>query len=130
VLLTAGLLPRSSLRGLVAAALTAGLTPFVEVTSEAEIEAVPHASDCVIAVNNKDIKVREREPADLGRSLRLLPAVQRSGARCAVSASGIELLDSGYTGLLIGTGLLRSRSLTGWIGELDSYRDTVEAAAA
>ena len=136
VLLTAGLLPRTSLRGLVTATLTAGLTPFVEVTSQAEIEAVPHAVDCVIAINNKDIKARERGAADLGRSLRLLPAVQRSRTRCAVSASGIErpedaaeLLDSGFSGLLVGTSLMRSRSLMDWVSEVDSHRAAVNAAA-
>lgn len=129
VLLTAGLLPRSALRTLVDAALTAGLTPFVEVTSEAEIEAVPHAADCVVAVNNKDIKVRERDPADLGRSLRLLPAAVHSGAGAVVSASGIErpadaatLLDAGFTGLLVGTSLLRSTALSRWLDELDGHR--------
>ncbi|MCT2581981.1 hypothetical protein [Actinophytocola gossypii] len=126
VLLTAGLLPRTSMPVLVEACLSAGLTPFVEVTGEAEIDAVPHADECVIAVNNKDIRTRERDAGDIGRSLRLLPALVRGGTRCPVSASGIggpavaaRLLDAGYAGLLVGTSLLRTGNLDDYLSELD-----------
>jgi indole-3-glycerol phosphate synthase len=126
VLLTASLLPKSSLATLVDACLSAGLTPFVEVTGEAEIEAVPHADACVIAVNNKDIRTRERGAGDVGRSLRLLPALHRSATPCPVSASGIggpdvaaRLLDAGYAGLLIGTALLRTGGLDAYLSEVD-----------
>ncbi|MFE8956690.1 indole-3-glycerol-phosphate synthase [Streptomyces althioticus] len=121
VLLTAGLLPVSALRTLVDAALREGLTPFVEITSEAELERVPRPGDCVIAVNNKDIRARERDPADLSRSHALLPALRASGTPCPVSASGIDtppaaagLLAAGYRGLLIGTALLRSEDPGAW----------------
>jgi indole-3-glycerol phosphate synthase len=131
VLLTAGLLPKSSLGILVEECLSAGLTPFVEVTGEAEIEAVPHAGECVIAVNNKDIRTRERDAGDVGRSLRLLPALVRVGTECPVSASGIggpdvaaRLLDAGYAGLLIGTTLLRTR------GGLDTYLSELDGRLA
>lgn len=134
VLLTAGLLPRSSMPSLIDGSLELGLTPFVEVTGEAEIEAAfgsgPSAEHCVVAVNNKDIKNRERGTGDLGRSARLLPALAATGTRCPVSASGItkprdadRLLAEGYRGLLIGTGLLRTTSLTGWLAELDDLRN-------
>lgn len=130
VLLTAGLLARSSLATLVDACLSVGLTPFVEVTTEAEIASVPHPEHCVIAVNNKDIKTREREPGDLGRSQRLLPAVLDTGTPCPVSASGIGapevaagLLRAGYAGLLVGTTLLRT-------GNLDDYLSTLDAELA
>jgi indole-3-glycerol phosphate synthase len=135
VLLTAALLPKSSLGTLVDACLTAGLTPFVEVTSAAEIEAVPHAGECVIAVNNKDIRTKERDTGDIGRSLRLLPALVSAGTPCPVSASGIdsptvaaELLNAGYAGLLMGTALLRAQgpqspespgSLHAYLSDLD-----------
>lgn len=121
VLLTAGLLPASALATLVSQALALGLVPFVEVTTEAEIAAVPQPGDCVIAVNNKDIKGRERDPGDLDRSLALLPAVRATGTPCPVSASGIttpadatRLLDAGYAGLLVGTALLRSDRADAW----------------
>lgn len=121
VLLTAALLPAPVLRSLVAAALRCGLTPFVEVASEAELEAVPHPGECVIAVNNKDIRARERDRGDIGRSLALLPALLAAGTPCPVSASGIDtpataarLLAAGYRGLLVGTALLRSSGLDSW----------------
>lgn len=130
VLLTAGLLTRSALHKLVDHSLALGLTPFVEVTSEAEIRGLPDAESCVVAVNNKDIKTRERDDGDIERSLALLPAVQRSGTRCPVSASGIDrpevaarLLDEGFAGLLIGTGLLRRPGgIQAWVAELDCLR--------
>lgn len=125
VLLTVQLLPATMLRRLVEGALARGLTPFVEVTGEAEIAAVPYAAECVIAVNNKEIREREAGAADLGRSLRLLPAVLATGCRCPVSASGIDepdraarLLAAGYTGLLVGTGLLRATSPGVWFDQL------------
>ncbi|MEO3870700.1 indole-3-glycerol-phosphate synthase [Nonomuraea sp. B12E4] len=131
VLLTAALLPRSSLRSLVAVCLEEGLTPFVEVTTEEEIAAVPDADRCVIAVNNKDIKVRERDQGDVERSLKLLPALARSGTRCPVSASGIDgppvaarLLDHGYAGLLVATALLRATSPRAWSDDVHALRTT------
>lgn len=121
VLLTAALLPATTLRTLVDAALREGLTPFVEITSEAELDRVPRPGACVIAVNNKDIKAGERDAPDLSRSHALLPALRAAGTPCPVSASGIDtpeaaagLLAAGYRGLLIGTALLRSRDLDAW----------------
>ncbi|MFE7839543.1 indole-3-glycerol-phosphate synthase [Streptomyces sp. NPDC057474] len=121
VLLTAALLPASAMRTMVTGALRAGLTPFVEITSESELAAVPHADECVIAVNNKDITARERDAGDIGRSLDLLPALRAAGTPCPVSASAIDspqtarlLLDAGYRGLLVGTALLRTRDLNAW----------------
>lgn len=137
VLLTAGLLPRSSMPTLINGSLELGLTPFVEVTSEAEIDALPSAELCVVAVNNKDIKNQERDPGDLDRSVRLLPALAGSGTVCPVSASGIKqpqdaarLLAAGYKGLLIGTGLLRTTSLTEWLASLDKLRNGTEELLA
>ncbi|MGH3864412.1 indole-3-glycerol-phosphate synthase [Actinokineospora sp.] len=129
VLLTATLLPATALATLVGRALALGLTPFVEVVDEAEIERVPNAADCVIAVNNKDIRDRERGAADLGRSARLLPSALARGTRCPVSASGIEtpgqaaqLIDAGYAGVLVGTGLLRADSPGHWFADLAAAR--------
>lgn len=129
VLLTAALLPRAALPDLVEQCLALGLTPFVEVTSEAEIASLPRGEACVVAVNNKDIRGREIEAGDVQRSLSLLPAVMRSGTRCPVSASGIDhpevaarLLGAGFAGLLMGTELLRARDLPSWLEELDRLR--------
>ncbi|MFB6550725.1 indole-3-glycerol-phosphate synthase [Streptomyces sp. NPDC056405] len=129
VLLTAALLPRAALARLAERALALGLTPFIEVANAVEIEALPECEGCVVAVNNKDIRVRERGVADLDRSRRLLPAVQRTGTPCPVSASGIDdprtaarLLTAGYAGLLVGTQLLRAGRLETWCEELDGLR--------
>ncbi|WP_030244656.1 indole-3-glycerol-phosphate synthase [Streptomyces sp. NRRL S-350] len=129
VLLTAALLPAASLRRLVACALDLGLTPFVEITDERELAALPDPQDCVVAVNNKDIRTRERDRGDLTRSLRLLPALRAAGCRVPVSASAItdpadaaRLLDAGYAALLIGTSLMRAGDLTAWLTALDDAR--------
>ncbi|MFJ6619894.1 indole-3-glycerol-phosphate synthase [Kitasatospora sp. NPDC091335] len=129
VLLTAALLPGSSMRTLVTECLRTGLTPFVEITKESELEPVHHPAECVIAVNNKDIKTRERGAGDPGRSLELLPAVRATGTACPVSASGIDdpataagLLDAGFGGLLVGTSLLRSGSPAAWMDAVAGAR--------
>lgn len=131
VLLTVKVLPADVLARLVDHALELGLTPFVEVAEAAEAAAVPRADACVIAVNNKDIATRERLPGDLGRSTGLLPAVRATGARCTISASGItdpadaaRLLDAGFDGLLVGTGLLRAAHPARWCAALDAARAT------
>jgi indole-3-glycerol phosphate synthase len=129
VLLTAALLPATVLKALTEHALRLGLTPFVEVRDEEEIDAVSHGPDCIIAVNNKDIRDRERDHGDLERSMALLAAVAGSGTSCPVSASGIHrpdlaahLVNSGYAGLLIGTALLRASSPRAWFAEFDQHR--------
>ncbi|MGP3691432.1 indole-3-glycerol-phosphate synthase [Streptomyces sp. IBSNAI002] len=134
VLLTAALLPKAALARLAEGALALGLTPFIEVASPAEVEALPPCEGCVVAVNNKDIRVRERGDADIDRSRRLLPAVRRTGSACPVSASGIDdpqvaagLLTAGYAGLLVGTHLLRANRLESWCEELDGLRRTSSA---
>lgn len=131
VLLTAALLPRATLGRLVDLGLRLGLTPFVEVTTEEEIGRVPHAEECVIAVNNKDITTRERGAGDLGRSSALLPAVLASGTRCPVSAGAVHspeqaarLLGEGFAGVLVGTGLLRAPRLPEWLDGLDAHLGT------
>ncbi|MET8082280.1 indole-3-glycerol-phosphate synthase [Streptomyces sp. NPDC005303] len=129
VLLTAKVLPGAVLARLTDHALELGLTPFVEVADEADVALVARGPRCVVAVNNKDIATRERLPGDPTRSRTLLPAVRSTGTRCPVSASGIDapataarLLDEGFAGLLIGTGVLRAPSLTAWCAELDAAR--------
>ena len=120
-LLTATLLVPSCLQELVDCALATGLTPFVEVADADEVRSVPQAGQCVVAVNNKDIRHRERGPGTVERSLALLPAVLASGTRCAVSASGIDrpedasaLIRRGYAGVLVGRSVLQSASVRDW----------------
>jgi len=129
VLLTAKILPAKTFQHLIELALEHGLTPFVEVVDEAELRSVIHAQDCVIAVNNKDINTREREPGDIDTSRSLLESTIAAGTPCPVSASaildpriGAELIDAGFKGLLIGTGLLRAESIAGWVQEFKRHR--------
>ncbi|WP_017579236.1 beta/alpha barrel domain-containing protein [Nocardiopsis valliformis] len=136
VLLTSALLARSTLGRLVDQALGLGLTPFVEVVSEEEALHVPRAGECVVAVNNKDIRAREQGAAELERSRNLLAAVRRGGTPCPVSASGLErpsdaaeMLERGYAGLLVGTGLLRRATPRDWCQEFDRLRTATCPAA-
>lgn len=129
VLLTARLLPRATLAHLTDTALELGLTPFVEVADAAEAAAVHRGEQCVVAVNNKDIGSRERGPGDLERSRLMLPAVVATGTTCPVSAGGIaepadaaRLVDLGYAGLLVGTGLLTASSPAAWLARFDRHR--------
>lgn len=134
VLLTAKILPTKTFQHLIELCLEHGLTPFVEVVDQAELESVIHAQDCVIAVNNKDINTREREPGDIDTSRSLLEATIAAGTPCPVSASaildpriGAELIDAGFKGLLIGTGLLRAESIAGWVEEFERHRAELRA---
>ena len=133
VLLTAGLLSRSSLAALTDKALDAGLTPFIEVVDTAEAAAVVRGAECVVAVNNKDIRTGERGGGDTGRSLGMLGPVLATGTACPVSASGIDspaaavrLVRAGYTGLLVATALLSAGSPVDWFAEYRAERETAE----
>jgi indole-3-glycerol phosphate synthase len=137
VLLTAKILPSKTFQHLIELALDHGLTPFVEVVDQDELASVIHPGDCIIAVNNKDINTREREPGDIDTSRSLLEATIQAGTPCPVSASaildprvGAELVDAGFKGLLIGTGLLRADSIAGWVEEFERHRAQLRAPVA
>jgi indole-3-glycerol phosphate synthase len=125
VLLTAELLPATLMPRLVRTCLRHDVTPFVEISSAAQLARLGDAQGCVVAVTNKDIRRRERGAARLDRSLELLPAVTRSGAECSVSAGGISeaavaaaLLAAGFDALLIGTALLAATDVEHWLDAL------------
>lgn len=135
ILLTARILPKGPFQKLIETTLRNGLTPFVEVAELEEIDSVTHAEECIVAVNNKDIRTQERDAGDLDVSRSLLEATIRTGTPCPVSASAItdprvaaELIAAGFKGLLIGTGLLRSGSVQNWISEFERHRSEIEAA--
>lgn len=137
VLLTAKILPSKTFQHLIEVALGHGVTPFVEIVDQTELASVIHPEDCVIAVNNKDINTREREPGDIDTSRSLLDATLQTGTPCPVSASAIldariaaELIDAGFKGLLIGTGLLRAPSIQGWVEEFERHRSERRAVIA
>ena len=136
ILLTAQILPKTALPKLIEATLGQGLTPFVEVVDEDELSRVIHAADCVVAINNKDIRNQERDAGDIDVSRAMLEPAIRTGTPCPVSASaitdpkvGAELIAAGFKGLLIGTGLLRSGSVQSWVDEFEQHRATLHSAS-
>jgi indole-3-glycerol phosphate synthase len=136
ILLTARILPKKPFQHLIETTLEHGLTPFVEIADQDEVDSVIHAEDCIVAVNNKDIRTQEREPGDIDSSRSLLDAVIQTGTPCPVSASaitdpqvGAELVNQGFKGLLIGTGLLRADSIKGWIEEFERCRAALGAGS-
>jgi indole-3-glycerol phosphate synthase len=137
ILLTARILPKGPFQKLIETTLTHELTPFVEVADQAELDSVVHAEDCIVAVNNKDIREQERGEGDIDLSRSLLEATVSTGTPCPVSASAItdprvaaELVDAGFKGLLIGTGLLQSGSVQGWIDDFERHRGALADSKA
>jgi indole-3-glycerol phosphate synthase len=136
ILLTAQILPKTALPKLIETTLEHGLTPFVEVVDEAELGRVVHADECIVAINNKDIRNQERDAGDIDVSRAMLEPALRTGTPCPVSASaitdpevGAELIAAGFKGLLIGTGLLRSGSVQGWVDAFERHRAALQSAA-
>jgi indole-3-glycerol phosphate synthase len=134
-LLTARILPKSSFQKMIETILSHGLTPFVEVADHDEIASVIHGEECIVAVNNKDIRTQEREPGDIDLSRSLLEATMQTGTPCPVSASAItdpkvaaELVEQGYKGLLIGTGLLLADSVRDWVAQFEQHRLAIAGA--
>ncbi|MEA2301462.1 MAG: indole-3-glycerol phosphate synthase [Solirubrobacteraceae bacterium] len=133
ILLTARILPKSSFQKLIEIILRHELTPFVEVADHDELDTVVHAEDCIVAINNKDIRHQERDAGDLDLSRSLLEATIATGTPCPVSASAItdprlaaELVNAGFKGLLIGAGLLQSASVAGWVEEFEGHRQAMD----
>ncbi len=137
ILLTARILPKSSFQSLIESTLSHELTPFVEVADQGELDTLVHAESCIVAVNNKDIRQQERGEGDIDLSRGLLEATLETGTPCPVSASAItdpkvaaELVEAGFKGLLIGTGLLQSGSVQGWIDDFERHRGALADAKA
>ena len=137
ILLTARILPKSSFQKLIETTLSHELTPFVEVADHEELDSVVHAENCIVAVNNKDIRQQERGEGDIDLSRSLLEATLQTGTPCPVSASAItdpkvaaELVEAGFKGLLFGTGLLQSGSVQGWIDDFERHRSALADAKA
>jgi indole-3-glycerol phosphate synthase len=136
ILLTAQILPKTSLPKLIDITLGHGLTPFVEVIDEDELGRVTHPEQCIVAINNKQIRNQERDAGDIDVSRAMLEPAIRTGTPCPVSASaitdprvGAELIAAGFKGLLIGTGLLRSGSVQGWVDEFEQHRAALGTGA-
>jgi indole-3-glycerol phosphate synthase len=127
VLLTLQLTTRDTLRALVDYALTLELTPFIEVSSQQEIDGLRLDARAILAVNNRDIRTRETTGEGAARSLELLALARATGAGAIISASGIEsprtaaqLMRAGFDGLLIGTAFLAGLELRHGVQEFHS----------
>ena len=136
ILLTAQILPKTALPKLIDITIGHGLTPFVEVIDEDELGRVTHPEQCIVAINNKQIRTQERDAGDIDVSRAMLEPAIRTGTPCPVSASaitdprvGAELIAAGFKGLLIGTGLLRSGSVQGWVDEFEQHRAALGSGA-
>jgi indole-3-glycerol phosphate synthase len=134
VLLTARILAKSTFQHMIETTLRHELTPFVEIADHEELASVVHPEQCIVAINNKDIRAQERGAGDLDRSRLLLDAVIDSGTPVPASASAItdpkiaaELVSGGFKGLLIGTGLLQADSIEGWIDAFERHRRALAA---
>ena len=78
-----------------------------------------------------------RSEGDIDLSRSLLEATLETGTPCPVSASaitdpkvGAELVDAGFRGLLIGTGLLLADSVQGWVDDFERHRSALADAKA
>lgn len=118
VLLTGKLLSKGNLLELANYALTVGLTPFVEVGGKTEIDELEIPKGAILAINNKDISVKEIDQGTPAKSLDLIQDLQHHKAALYVSASGIDrretlnkLLQSGFDAVLIGTALLECNDI-------------------
>ena len=115
VLLTATLLRKKDVNRLACKALDLGLTPFVEMTNASELEELILPDGAILAINNRDIRVREIDNGSVEHSLSLYRMVRARHAGLLVSASGFQTPEdarkartSGFDGILVGTALLNS----------------------
>lgn len=118
VLLTKKLLQKEHLDELATYALSINVMPFVEVACQEEFSCYCPPPGSAVAVNNKDIRIKESDSPGIGKSLTLLQGCRKENSVLYVSASGIEapsdvsrLLSAGFDAVLIGTALLKRRYL-------------------
>jgi indole-3-glycerol phosphate synthase len=90
-----------------------GLAPFVEVHTEAELEAVLPLAPAVVGVNNRNLQTFEVDFANTGRLRRRIPT-----GTLVVAESGIQgpedvrrLGDLGVDAILVGESLMRSKDV-------------------
>ena len=137
ILLTARILPKSTFQSLIDRTLGHGLTPFVEIADHDELDSVIHPEECIIAINNKDIRTQEREagrhrpqPLAAGGRDRHRHAVPGERERDPRPEGRRRAGHAGFKGLLIGTGLLRADSVKGFVDEFERHRAELREAVA
>ena len=125
VLLTRRLMQPEALARLAAEAIAMELVPFVEIADETELATTQLPSDAVLAINNRDIRIKESDDGDYRASLRLFKRLRQHRPRALVSASGIRcaeevasLVHAGFDGVLVGTALLRSPDIRKFLDDI------------
>lgn len=113
VLLTCALLRTKDVMRLAERALELGLTPFVEAATAAELDGLDLPAGAILAINNRNIRVRETDDGGVAHSLALYPKARALHAGLLVSASGFlfpgdaaRARHCGFDGILVGTALL------------------------
>ncbi len=122
VLLIVSLLPRPTLRQMLAEVHWFGMEALVEVHDEAEVDAAVEAGARVIGINNRDLKTFE---VNLSTTERLAPRIPTD--RVIVAESGIHsgddarrLAAAGANALLVGESLMRAADRRAAIQDLQS----------
>jgi indole-3-glycerol phosphate synthase len=130
VLLTRRLLTTRHLEQLAAYCEELELVPFIEVADEAELADLKLNPGTVLAVNNRDISVKETDDTGVSKSLALIPSMPAVKGLMWVSASGItspqearRLFHAGFDALLIGTALMQAENITQCISKFASIRN-------
>ncbi|WP_269584453.1 hypothetical protein [Roseibium sp. Sym1] len=113
VLLTCSLLRNKDVVRLAAMALDLGLTPFVEAANETELDGLDLPGGSVLAINNRNIRVRETDDGGVEHSLALYRSARARHAGLLVSASGFrtpadarKACMCGFDGILVGTAFM------------------------
>lgn len=117
VLLTKKLLKTKHLMDLTDYCISIGITPFIEAADASELKKLQLNSYAIIAINNKNISIKESDSGGIKKSLLLHKAATKCGAGAKISASGIStpeqarlLFFTGFDALLIGTALLKAKN--------------------
>lgn len=125
VLLTKKILEKDHLEELAHYACSIDLVPFIEVATQKEIEEISPPPGSVIAINNRNISIKEVDDSGISKSMNLIRATTGRGKACLyVSASGIEnpeqvarLLEAGFGGVLVGSALMRATDTRNAVGK-------------
>jgi indole-3-glycerol phosphate synthase len=130
VLLTRRLLATRHLEQLAACCGELELVPFIEVADATELADLKMLPGTVLAVNNRDIRVKETDDTGVSKSLALLPSMPAGKGLMRVSASGItspqearRLFHAGFDALLIGTALMQAENIAHCVSEFASIRN-------
>ena len=129
ILLTAKILPAKTFQHLIELALGHELTPFVEIVDHAELRPWSTPRSASSPSTTRTSTPASASPATSTPVARCWRRPSLPAHPCPVSASAIldpriaaELVDLGFKGLLIGTGLLRAESIPGWVQEFERHR--------